>query len=88
MFGNADIYGNVSLEEIEMGYALVTSNCFGCKKLFMYNPIHVPSITVDGQREPVCLTCVERVNPMRKANGLEPIKLHPEAYEPVSEYEL
>lgn len=30
----------------------------------------VPSIRVNGVREPVCRSCVERVNPVREKNGL------------------
>jgi hypothetical protein len=39
-------------------------------------------------REPICRNCVERVNPQRIKNGLEPIVPLPDAYEPVDESEL
>jgi len=71
-----------------MGYALATSVCFGCKRTFSYNPMRVPSIRVNNEREPVCASCVVRVNPKRIANGLEPIVPHPDAYEPCPEEEL
>ena len=72
-----------------MGYAFATSACIGCGRVFSYNPMRVPSLrTVAGIREPVCLTCVERVNPRRIANGLPPIVPLPDAYEPVDESEL
>jgi len=71
-----------------MGWALAMSACFGCGRPFAYNPMRVPSITVDGDRKPVCLDCVERVNPMRAANGLPPIVPLPGAYEPCDEGEL
>ncbi len=71
-----------------MGYAIVTSTCFGCKGVFSYNPHRVPSISIEGVREPVCLSCVEKVNPVREANGLALISLHPEAYQPIHEGEL
>jgi hypothetical protein len=72
-----------------MGYAIAMSNCIGCGRLFSYNPARVPSLrTVAGIREPVCLTCVARVNPMRKKNGLPPIVPLPGAYEPADESEL
>jgi hypothetical protein len=48
-----------------MGYAYCTSACFGCGRLFSYNPVRVPSIRVNGNREPICQTCVDRVNPQR-----------------------
>jgi hypothetical protein len=71
-----------------MGYVMATSACFGCKRLFSYNPVRVPSITIDGVRQPVCEACVERVNPMRAKNGLPPIVPLPDAYEPCDESEL
>lgn len=73
-----------------MGYALCTSACFGCHRLMSYNPMRVPSIRDPntGSREPICQACVERVNPMRIANGLEPIVPHADAYEPCDEREL
>lgn len=71
-----------------MGVALVMSECFGCKRAFMYNPIHVPSLRVKNVRQPVCLDCVNKVNPVRIKNGLAPIIPHRDAYEPCDESEL
>jgi hypothetical protein len=70
------------------GYVWVTSECFGCHRLMVYNPVHVPSIRINGQREPVCLDCVHRVNPQRVKNGLAPIIPHRDAYSPAREDEL
>jgi hypothetical protein len=66
-----------------MGYLFAMGVCVGCRNLFSFNPDLVPSIVVNGEREPVCLTCVRRVNPARIANGLEPIRPLPGAYAPV-----
>lgn len=71
-----------------MGYVFATSYCIGCDRLFTYNPHRVPSLRVNGEREPVCRDCIEIANPQRVANGLEPFKIHPEAYEPMPEEEL
>jgi hypothetical protein len=71
-----------------MAYIFVTSPCFGCHQPFSYNPNTVPSIRHDGQRMPICLTCIERVNPQRAVNGLPPIVPLPGAYEPVDENEV
>ena len=71
-----------------MGYALATSHCIGCGNIFSYNPVRVPSIRINGSREPICLACVERVNPIRIKNGLEPIIPHADAYEACDEGEL
>jgi hypothetical protein len=65
-----------------MGWEMVMGPCFGCKRTFGFNVEHVPSILVDGVKQPVCRDCIVRVNPQRVANGLEPIVPHPDAYEP------
>jgi hypothetical protein len=69
-------------------YALCTSPCAGCGRLFSYNPVRVPSIRIKGTREPICRVCIDRVNPTREANGLPPIAPAADAYEPVDEGEL
>jgi hypothetical protein len=71
-----------------MGYITAMSACVGCGRLFSYNPMRVPSVVINGSREPVCRTCVERANPNRIRNGLEPIVPFPDAYEPCDESEL
>ena len=66
-----------------------TRKCFGCGKYFSFNPELVPSIRVNSQgrpdprgvRQPICRTCVERVNPKRITNGLPPIVIPEGAYE-------
>lgn len=71
-----------------MGYAIAFSACIGCRRTFGYNPLRVPSLMWQGSREPICRACVDRVNPSRIANGLEPIVPAPDAYEPVNESEM
>jgi hypothetical protein len=71
-----------------MGYVFATSPCYGCKQIFSYNPMRVPSIRIDGDRRPICRACVERVNPQRVANGLDPIVPLSDAYEYCDESEL
>ena len=70
------------------GYVFVTSECYCCHNLMAYNPHKVPSIRINGIREPVCRSCIERVNPMRVKNGLAPIEILPGAYESIPEEEL
>lgn len=68
-----------------MGYAIVMSPCAACKMIVHYNPHKVPSIRINGSREPLCRRCAERW-----------CELHPEAprpdlseaYAPVPEYDL
>jgi len=71
-----------------MGYCFAFSACAGCHQPFSYNPIKVPSIRINGIREPICKTCIDRVNPGRIRDGLKPIRYSADAYEPVDEMEL
>jgi hypothetical protein len=71
-----------------MGYAIATSPCVGCKRLFSYNPVRVPSVRINGNRQPICQNCVDVVNPKRIANGLDPIVPYPDAYVACDEGEL
>lgn len=68
-----------------MGYVLALGHCIGCQRLFGFHPEKVPSVVVDGVREPICQECVNRSNPIRKANGLAEIVPLPGAYEPANE---
>lgn len=71
-----------------MGYAFAMAPCIGCGKIFSFNPLRVPSITIGGERQPICLACVQRVNPRRRANGLPEIVPLPDAYETCDEQEM
>jgi len=64
------------------GVIYVLGPCYVCKGLFTFNADRVPSITVNGVREPICADCVALANPRRIANGLDPIVPLPGAYEP------
>ena len=70
------------------GYALCYAACFGCGKVFSFNPVRVPSIRIEGDRKPICQGCVDRVNPMRVKNGLAPIVPAPDAYDACDESEI
>lgn len=73
-----------------MGWQFVYGPCWSCGLPFSYNASWVPSIPVrpdgtigpDGERMPVCRTCMGIANEKRKAQGLAPHPIHPEAYEP------
>lgn len=71
-----------------MGYAVVVGTCCNCHGFMQFNPIRVPSVRIDGKREPVCKTCIEELNAKRKLVGAEPWPVHPDAYEPVDENEI
>ena len=63
-----------------MGYYFAFGECYGCKQMFSFNPDAVPSIRIDGVKQPICRNCVDRANPKRVANGLPPIVPLPGAY--------
>ena len=69
-------------------WATAYGECFGCKRIFGFNPMRVPSIPINGVREPICQACVARVNPERERRGLSPIVPQPDAYEACREEEL
>ena len=71
-----------------MGYVMMSSQCINCGRLFSYNPHKVPSVRVKGVREPVCRSCIEAANTIRKERGILPLHYHPDAYEPLPEEEL
>ena len=64
-----------------MGYVLVIGKCGQCGKPFSFNPRYV----VSKDNIPFCRECVEAANPVRIKNGLDPIHIHSEAYEPLDE---
>lgn len=68
-----------------MGYAIVMGFCGACKAPLSFNPRKVPSIRINGLREPLCLGCVERwcvLHPDAKRPDLNG------AYDEVAEDEL
>lgn len=76
-----------------MGYMIAIGGCVNCGCVFGFNPDTVPSIRVsridggwkldsNGQREPVCESCINRANQKRIADGLEPFHIAPDAYAP------
>lgn len=71
-----------------MAYVSVIGPCFVCKQVFSFHPNKVPSVRVNGRREPVCRACVEAANPKRAANGLEPIEVLEGAYGSAPEEEI
>lgn len=66
------------------GAMMLMCDCFTCGRVFCCDPELVPSlpanVTGTGTKEPVCKVCVDRANPDRIKNGLEPIVPLPGAY--------
>ena len=65
-----------------MGYMTAMGQCWGCRNLFSFNPDCVPAY----RGEPICEYCMQDINEKRKANGLEPFHVHPDAYEPAETF--
>jgi hypothetical protein len=70
------------------GYVFAMGVCYGCKQVFTFNPVRVPSLTINGTRQPICRNCVERANVMRARLGNPPIVPLPDAYDECEESEL
>jgi len=67
-----------------MSYMFVLGACISCGMPFSFNPRYVPSVRVQGTREPVCKGCVERENARRIETGsdMPQLEIHPNAYDP------
>lgn len=65
-----------------MGYMIAMGPCCICRQVFSFNPELVPSIRINGEREPVCRSCMEQGNAIRREKGLQPFAILPGAYEP------
>ena len=65
-----------------------TTHCYACGCLISYEPHRVPSVRIDGVREPICRACAARANPERVARDLDPIQVLLGAYDPIEEGEL
>jgi hypothetical protein len=56
--------------------------CIACNLPFAFNRFRVPKIWAHGRRGPVCRHCVNHMNEIRIAAGLELVIPLPDAYEP------
>ena len=72
-----------------MGFAICTGRCIGCGRLFSFNPLTVPSSSaITGDREPICSSCIERINTKRVAGGMPAFPVPSDAYEACDEADL
>jgi hypothetical protein len=66
-----------------MAVMFVHGPCVACRKLISYHPDHVPSLPLHGVRCAICESCFHQWNEIhRTRKGLDPLPLHPKAYEP------
>jgi len=63
------------------GYLYVVGACFCCRQIFTFSPTKVPSY----RNEPICESCIERVNRKRRDEGRPLWPVAPGAYEPDAE---
>ena len=68
-----------------MGYALMMGFCVACKNPIQFNPHKVPSLVINGKREPICINCANRWNQLHPEAARE---IQPGAYNPIPEEEL
>jgi hypothetical protein len=71
-----------------MGFMWCFAECIGCRVLFGFNPERVPSIYVDGEKQPVCGVCMAMRNKKRREQGLAEDEVMQGAYEAVDESEV
>ena len=66
-----------------MSYMYCLGSCIACNKIIHFNPNKVPSLVIDGTKEPLCANCHNKWNEIHRVNkGLEPVDIDPQAYEP------
>lgn len=66
------------------GYMMIIGRCWTCSALFAFNADRVPSLLVEGERQPICRNCIDRANELRRKNAdpqCPPIVVLPGAYE-------
>ena len=67
-----------------MAFLYVHGACIACQTPLSFHPDYVPSIRVNGEREPLCPRCADTWNEIhRTSKGLPPISVHQDAYEPL-----
>lgn len=70
------------------GFVQAIGRCLLCRQPFGFNPHKVPSYRVNGEREPICPTCMADLNQKRQMAGLDPFPIAPDAYAALPEDEL
>jgi hypothetical protein len=68
-----------------MGYAIMIGQCCACQRVVEFNPHAVPSLRINGVKQPLCLNCANRWNELHPENA-RPIR--EDAYKWIDENEL
>ena len=53
-------------------FVFMLGACGLCHQPFSFHPNKVPSMLIDGKKEPICLNCFNHAQASRKEHGLEP----------------
>jgi hypothetical protein len=69
-------------------WVAVVGPCWICRSMTQFNPSYCPSVRVHGTKQPICADCMTEINARRRAEGLAPHPVHPDAYEPADESEV
>jgi hypothetical protein len=67
---------------------LLIGTCINCGCTFGCNPNKVPSVRINGNREPVCKDCMDRLIAREEAAGIVPKRYADDAYEAIREEDL
>jgi hypothetical protein len=62
-------------------YTIHNGFCGLCNGLFHFHWQLVPCLSFSGQRLPVCEECIDGINLAREEEGLDPLPVHPDAYQ-------
>lgn len=72
-----------------MGYFMLITSCYMCKRVFTCNPDKVPSVKIEGVKEPICESCVKWMQQRQREMGVpvwaDPL---PGAYDAADEDEV
>ena len=66
-------------------FVYMMATCCNCERVISFAPTKVPSLMIEGKREPLCRSCAERWNEMNPEKA-RPIQEG--AYEPQLEDEV
>jgi hypothetical protein len=68
-----------------MGFMIAIGRCVACGNTFAFNPNKVPSIRINGEKEPICRPCIERANALKREKGIPEFEIPKDAYAPEPE---
>ena len=57
-------------EQLDGSFMWAIGSCVACRRMFAFDPEIVPSVVVDGVREPLCRGCVGEANVVRREQGI------------------